>query len=93
MRYYVCKLYHIQGLGTHFPRVLIMRLFCALSDRDLIDFSIHSGVTTMHIFDLAIVIVIDCRILIVFCLTSMPALRIINLYFAILFNVAKYFVV
>lgn len=70
-----------------------MRLFCALSDRDLIDFSIHSGVTTMHIFDLAIVIVIDCRILIVFCLTSMPALRIINLYFAILFNVAKYFVV
>lgn len=46
-----------------------MRLFYALSDRDLINFSIHSGVTTKHIFDLAIVIVVDCRILIVFCLT------------------------
>ena len=70
-----------------------MRLFCALSDRDLIDFSIHSGVTTRQIFDLAIVIVVDYRFLSVFCLNSMPALRIINLYFAILFNVAKYFVV
>ena len=70
-----------------------MRLFCALSDRDLIDFSIHSRVTTRHIFDLAIVIVVDYRFLSVFCLNSMPALRIINLYFAILFNVAKYFVV
>ena len=69
MRYYVCKLYHIQGLGTHFPRGLILRLFYELSDRDLINFSIHSGVTTKHIFDLAIVIVVDCRILIVFCLT------------------------
>ena len=45
-----------------------MRLFCALSDRDLIDFSIHSGVTTRHIFDLAIVIVVDYRFLSVFCL-------------------------
>ena len=70
-----------------------MRLFCALSDRDFIDFSIHSGVTTRHIFDLAKVIGVDYRFLSVFCLTSMPALRLINLYFAILFNVAKYFVV
>ena len=101
MRYFGCKLNHIQGLGIHFLQRFTFRcenyfthqLSDYLFDGSLINLSYHLRATARQIFDLTRISAVKYLFLRFSFLIETTALNVFYLQFVTILKVVNYFVV